>query len=189
MSDQLWADEYRIPEDYDPDHLEIEGHHDNQGMVTSITEGTLSMPHDRSRDVEAANREQHEINEDRKDLSRKALDKHLDVIKGKRVRVRRFSLLRASATLPGQSVRLLNVDPMRRYFLIIMDQAAAANVWFSTAPMSQAGDQNGLQLVSNAGPPVTTPPQFEWWHTGELWGMADAALATSSFTVIEFLAQ
>lgn len=166
----------------DPEHLEVDNSpndYSHQGLVDSITEGTISMPHSTSQAIRDAEIDQYEINQAAEEIISATMPGPLDVTMARSMRIRRFQLARTAVGVNGPMLRLLNRDLSRRYFVIIPDNAVSL-VWFATGPASP-GDPNTFP-VSNTLAPL--PPFF---HQGELWASCDAANATCFFNIVEFL--
>lgn len=167
----------------DPEHLEVDNSpndYSHQGLVDSITEGTISVPHTPSAAIAEAMIDQAEIDQAAEEIVKTAMSSPLDVAIARRLRIRRFTLNRISAAADGTAVRLLTTDHLRRYFVLFPDTAASL-VWLSTSPFGSAGDPNTFPYAN------TMAPSPQMFHQGELWGACDKANASSSFTVLEFM--
>lgn len=165
----------------DPEHLDQHYDASTQGLVDSITEGTISLPHSRDGEVLDLIADQHEIDEELRRIQATSLPSGLDVIPARRMLPRRYALnVNAGVT------RLLQANHMRRYFIIVPDTTTGMDVYFGVDPVAIGGG-NSVRINVAAATTLTVPQ--EWWHQGELYAIADTTTITvSTFTIVEFLA-
>lgn len=176
------SDEGSFEGNYDSEHLEIAKPDTYQGVVNSITEGTISVPHASDHDIRQAIADQHAVNLEIDRLRRQVQPGGMDVIEARRMLVRRFFLP------VGQSMRILDTNHHRRYFLVMCDLVdnAQANIALSTTPINGvATPLGGATFTVSAGAAGQPTTVFgPYWHQGELH--AQPVTIAAALSIVEF---